>query len=115
MNTKPVVYKKNRFTIHKSRSDACAMQKRKPFVTQLLPIKEVQWEPLIPLIGRANRALAQYGGILEGVPNPEVLLAPLTTEEAVLSSRIEGTQATLGEVYRFEAGEAPEKESRRQD
>jgi Fic family protein len=49
------------------------------------------------------------------VPNPEVLLSPLTTEEAVLSSRIEGTQATIGEVYRFEAGDAPEKESRRQD
>jgi Fic family protein len=81
----------------------------------MLPIEEVKWEPLIPLIGRANRALAHYDGVLLGVPNPEVLLSPLTTEEAVLSSRIEGTQATLGEVYRFEAGEAPEKESRRQD
>jgi Fic family protein len=81
----------------------------------MLPIKEIEWEPLIPLIGRANRALAHYDGVLLGVPNPEVLLSPLTTEEAVLSSRIEGTQATLGEVYRFEAGEAPEKESRRQD
>jgi Fic family protein len=82
---------------------------------QLLPLKEVEWEPLIPLIGRANRALAHYDGVLLGVPNPEVLLSPLTTEEAVLSSRMEGTQATLGEVYRFEAGDAPEKESRRQD
>ncbi len=87
----------------------------KPFDPQILPIKEVDWEPLIPLIGKANRALAHYDGVLLGVPNPEVLLSPLTTEEAVLSSRIEGTQATLGEVYRFEAGEAPEKESRRQD
>jgi Fic family protein len=87
----------------------------KPCIPQPLPIKEVEWEPLIPLIGRANRALALYDGVLLGVPNPEVLLSPLTTEEAVLSSRIEGTQATLGEVYRFEAGEAPEKESRRQD
>lgn len=86
-----------------------------PFNPQLLPFDEIAWEPLIPLIGRANRALAHYDGVLLGVPNPEVLLSPLTTEEAVLSSRIEGTQATLGEVYRFEAGEAPEKESRRQD
>jgi len=87
----------------------------KPFDTQILPIKEVDWESLIPLIGRANRALAHYDGVLLGVPNPEVLHSPLTTEEAVLSSRIEGTQATLGEVYRFEAGETPEKESRHQD
>jgi Fic family protein len=33
----------------------------------------------------------------------------------VLSSRIEGTQATLGEVLKFEAGEEPQQESRRED
>jgi len=49
------------------------------------------------------------------VPNAEVLLSPLTTQEAVLSSRIEGTQATLGEVLKFEAGEEPEHPSRRLD
>ncbi|NJD61736.1 MAG: Fic family protein [Deltaproteobacteria bacterium] len=87
----------------------------KPFIPQRLPIVEVDWEPLIPLIGRANRALAQYDGVLYGVPNPEVLLSPLTTQEAVLSSRIEGTQVTLGEVLKFEAGEEPELESRRED
>ncbi len=59
-----------------------------PFVPQMLPIKEVEWEPLIPLIGQANRALAHYDGVLLGVPNPEVLLSPLTTEEAVLFFRI---------------------------
>lgn len=60
----------------------------KPFKPQELPIRD--WEPLIPLIGRANRSLALYDGILYGVPNPEVLLSPLATREAVLSSRIEG-------------------------
>jgi cell filamentation protein, protein adenylyltransferase len=87
----------------------------KPFTPEELPIKKVQWEPLIPLIGRANRSIAQYEGVLYGVPNPEVLLSPLTTQEAVLSSKIEGTQATLGEVLKFEAGEKPEEEARRQD
>ncbi len=42
-------------------------------------------------------------------------MSPLTTQEAVLSSKIEGTQATLGEVLKFEAGEKPEQEARRQD
>jgi len=37
------------------------------------------------------------------VPNASILLSPLTTQEAVLSSRIEGTQATMGEVLEFEA------------
>ncbi len=87
----------------------------KPFVPEKLPLKTVEWEPLIPLIGKANRALAYYDGILGVLSNPDVLLSPLTTQEAVLSSKIEGTQATLGEVLRFEAGEAPKEESRRLD
>lgn len=86
-----------------------------PFVPQPLPIREVDWEALIPLIGRANRSLALYDGVLYGVPNPEVLLSPLTTQEAVLSSRIEGTQATLGEVLKFEAGEEASAPSRHTD
>jgi len=87
----------------------------KPCIPDKLPITIIKWESLIPLIGASNRALAYFDGILYGVTNPDVLLSPLTTQEAVLSSRIEGTQATLGEVLKFEAGEAPEGESRRQD
>jgi Fic family protein len=87
----------------------------KPFVPQQLPIQDVEWEPLIPLIGEANRALAQYDGTLYGVPNPEILLSPLTTQEAVLSSKIEGTVATLSDVLKFDAGEEPKEESRRLD
>jgi Fic family protein len=86
-----------------------------PFIPQPLPIKEIAWERLIPLIGKANRSLAHYEGVLYGVPNPEVLLSPLTTQEAVLSSKIEGTQASLGEVLKFEAGEIPTQEARKQD
>jgi Fic family protein len=86
-----------------------------PFTPSPLPHQDVQWEPLIPLIGQANRALALYDGVLYGVPNPEVLLSPLTTQEAVLSSKIEGTQATLGDVLKFDAGEEPRQEARRQD
>jgi Fic family protein len=87
----------------------------KPCIPDTLPIKNIEWEPLIPLIGKANRAIAYYDGILYGIAEPEVLLSPLTTQEAVISSKIEGTQATLGEVFRFEAGEIPKQESRRLD
>ncbi|MCH8181839.1 MAG: Fic family protein [Proteobacteria bacterium] len=66
-------------------------------------------------MGAANRSIAHYDGILHGVPNPAVLLSPLITQEAVLSSKIEGTQATLGDVLKFEAGETPEQESQRLD
>jgi Fic family protein len=67
------------------------------------PPPSLDWPQLIPLIGPANAALARYDGLLTAVPNAAVLLSPLTTQEAVLSSRIEGTQATMGEVLEYEA------------
>ena len=68
------------------------------------PPPALDWVKLLPLIGPANAAVARYEGVLHGIPNPDVLLSPLTSQEAVLSSRIEGTQATLGEVLEVEAG-----------
>jgi len=53
--------------------------------------------------------------MLAAVPNPAVLLSPLTTQEAVLSSKIEGTQATMGEVLEFEAGEEAKSSEHRED
>jgi Fic family protein len=41
--------------------------------------------------------------MLSAIPNANVLLSPLTTREAVLSSRIEGTQTTFDEVLRYDA------------
>lgn len=68
------------------------------------PPTQLNWSSLIPLIGPANASLARFDGMLAAVPNPSVLLSPLATQEAVLSSRIEGTQATMGEVLEYEAG-----------
>jgi Fic family protein len=79
------------------------------------PPAALDWPALIPLLGPTAAAVARYDGMLTAVPNADVLLSPLTTQEAVLSSRIEGTQATMGEVLEFEAGEDPASPERRQD
>ena len=68
------------------------------------PPKELDWPKLIPLIGPANAGLARYDGLLSAIPNADILLSPLTTQEAVLSSKIEGTHITIGEVLEIEAG-----------
>lgn len=73
------------------------------------PPKHLEWERLIPLLGPTSAALARYDGILNAIPNATVLLSPLMTQEAVLTSRIEGTQATMGEVLEFEAGIRPKE------
>jgi Fic family protein len=68
------------------------------------PPTNIDWPRLVPLIGTANAALARYDGLVAAIPNASVLLSPLTTREAVLSSKIEGTNVTMGEVLEIEAG-----------
>jgi len=52
---------------------------------------------------------AQYSlGLLEGsqrkLHNPSLLISPLTTKEATVSSKIEGTQSTVSDVFLYDAG-----------
>ena len=75
------------------------------------PPPTLDWPRLLPMIGPANAAIARYAGLLQGIPSPNVLLSPMTVQEAVLSSRIEGTQATMGEVLELEAEGGPLDES----
>lgn len=51
------------------------------------PPSALEWPALIPLIGPAAPAVARYDAMLAAVPNADVLLSPLTTQEPVLSSR----------------------------
>lgn len=75
-----------------------------PYQPDELPIQDLDFRLLFSLVGAANAELARYDGLLQGIPNPAVMLSPLTTREAVLSSKIEGTQATVDEVLEQEAG-----------
>lgn len=74
-----------------------------PYLPQELPLTDIGWTDLVSLIGEANASLARYDGLLSSIVNPDILLSPLTIQEAVLSSRIEGTQATIEEVLEYEA------------
>lgn len=77
---------------------------KQPCIPSELPLQDLDWKKLLPLVGKANGCLARYDGMLQTLPNPGVLLSPMTTSEAVLSSKIEGTQATLDEVLEADAG-----------
>jgi len=75
----------------------------------------LDYKKLLGLVGEANASLARYDGLLQAVINPEILLSPLTTREAVLSSKIEGTQATVDEVLQHEAGMPAREDYIKQD
>jgi Fic family protein len=76
-----------------------------PFIPADLPVRSLDAARLISALGRATDALGRYDGLLRGMVNADIMLSPLTNQEAVLSSRIEGTQATLGDVLESDAGE----------
>ncbi|OKY77054.1 MAG: cell filamentation protein Fic [Desulfobulbaceae bacterium DB1] len=56
-------------------------------------------EPLI----KATDAVARYDQMLKNMHNSEILLAPLRNQEAVISSRMEGTISTMDEILKYEA------------
>jgi len=65
----------------------------------------IQWTPsLVRALSDADRAIGELAGEGRRLPNPHILMRPFLRREAVLSSRIEGTQATLGELLAVEAG-----------
>ena len=76
-----------------------------PFKPHSLPLEGLDFGKLITLVGEANAELSEYNGLLQAIINPKIMLSPLTNQEAVLSSKIEGTQATVEEVLEHEAGE----------
>ena len=76
------------------------------FVPAPLPPK-LDWTPrLIRVLSDADRLIGKLAGEGGRLPNPHVLMRPFVKREAVLSSKIEGTQATLGELLAAEAGVA---------
>jgi len=64
----------------------------------------------INALSSADRALSELAGIARTLPNPHLLIRPFMRREAVLSSRIEGTQASLSDLLFFEAASGGETE-----
>jgi Fic family protein len=74
------------------------------FVPAPLP-PELDWTPrLIGALSDADRLVGRLAGEGGRLPNPHILIRPFVRREAVLSSKIEGTQTTLGELLAAEAG-----------
>ncbi|MCM0622613.1 Fic family protein [Nocardioides bruguierae] len=58
-------------------------------------------------LSEADSSLGRLQGLGTLIKDPELLLGPYLTQEALASSRIEGTQASLSEVLQAEAGGTP--------
>jgi len=78
-----------------------------PYVPKKLPVElsTVLFDcEIIKLISKANNAMGAYRGFLMNTINPMLLISPLVSQEAVLSSKLEGTHATIEDFINYDAG-----------
>ena len=73
------------------------------FIPATLPPALTFDDDLVLMLSRADAALSELSGLGRVLPNPHLLISPLVRREAVQSSRIEGTQASLSDILLDEA------------
>lgn len=88
--------------------------------TASFPPTSLDYEMLLGPLEDAAASLARYDAKMASMVNSELFLAPLRRQDAVSSSRMEGTISTIEELYRLEAEEDagapdPYKEARNDD
>jgi len=71
--------------------------------TDRFPPKALDYGPMMETLLKATASLARYDQMLKGMHNSEILLAPLRNQEAVISSRMEGTISTMDEILQYQA------------
>jgi Fic family protein len=78
------------------------MNKVKPALPKKLPV-EVDVGKFATELAEASFELGKLDGLQRDLPNSSLLIAPLTTKEATVSSKIEGTRSTVSDVFLYEA------------
>ncbi len=75
------------------------------FIPNPLP-PPIEWSTsLISALGEAERNLGRLASLADTLPSPHILVRPFIRREAVLSSRIEGTRASLVDLYHYESAQ----------
>lgn len=73
------------------------------FIPDRLP-PSIEWSlALVQALAAAQQALGELAGLGGAISNPYLLVTPFVRREAVLSSRIEGTRASLTDLLAYEA------------
>lgn len=87
------------------------------FVPNPLPPQLKYGKEIVNLLSEADRQLGNLSGVGALLPNPDLLIIPYSKKEAVLSSKIEGTQTSLSDLFYFEAvnEEKRQKEGKKTD
>lgn len=74
-----------------------------------LPIKIVYDDELVKLLADAKLSIGKLSMLGKRLRNPDLIIMPYLTKEAVISSRIEGTRTTLSDVLQEKEPKTPER------
>lgn len=75
------------------------------------PPDNLDYRILMNQLVKSTDALSRFDQMLKNMHNSEILLAPLRNQEAVISSRMEGTVSTMDEILKYEADYAENGEN----
>jgi Fic family protein len=67
------------------------------------PPENLDYHKLMKQLVKSTEAIARFDQMIKKMHNSEILLAPLRSKEAVVSSRMEGTISTVDEILQYEA------------
>lgn len=70
------------------------------------PPSQLDYEAILPALDDAASSLARYDAKMSGMVNSQILLGPMRRQDAISSSRMEGTISTMEDLYRLEAEES---------
>lgn len=80
-----------------------------PYHDGQFPPQHIDLVKIMPALINASSAIARYDQMLKNMHNNDILLAPLRNQEAVISSRMEGTISTMDEIMQYEADYAADE------
>lgn len=73
------------------------------YMLEKLPLRIINWERHVAHIAKAHAHLARFDEMWQSLPNQELVLAYIVLQEAIMSTRLEGSMTTLEEILEFEA------------
>ena len=82
------------------------------FVPAPLPPRLTYSDEFVLALSRADAALSELSGFAGGLRDPQLIVAPFLRQEAILSSRIEGTPTSLAELLLDEVAAEPDPSAR---
>ncbi|MBI5274418.1 MAG: Fic family protein [Chlamydiales bacterium] len=72
--------------------------KYKTCIPDRLPLRSLNWDAFVPLIGKAHAVLARYNEMLKQVKNPEQVFSTLTLQEVLSSVHSQQVTTTMKEL-----------------